>query len=91
MGAELTRTHNKRLHSKLFFRAFSFSLPRSGECRSVAEDTERRLVITDSACLDKLVVDTDRRSASGGKIRQINDIRKCRGEHALLKGYIDLR
>lgn len=68
-------------------------LPRSGECRSVAEDTERRLVITESACLDKFVVDTDRLSASGEKIRQMDVIRKRRmlgGDHALLKGYTDL-
>lgn len=33
----------------------------------MAEDEERRLVITGSACLDKLVVDTDRLSVSRGK------------------------
>lgn len=33
----------------------------------MAEDEERRLVITGSACLDKLVVDTDRLSVSGSK------------------------
>lgn len=49
---------------------------------SVAEDTERRLVITESACLDKFVVDTDRLSASGEKIRQMNVIRKCQMKRA---------
>lgn len=39
-------------------------LPRSGECRSVAEDDERRLVMTGSVCLDKFTVDTDLLSAS---------------------------
>lgn len=42
----------------------SSSLPRSGECRSVAEEEERRLVMIGSACLDKFIVDTDRLSAS---------------------------
>lgn len=54
----------------------SLSLPRSGECSSVAEDTERRLVITESALLDKFVVDTDRLSASGNKTKQINGVKK---------------
>lgn len=42
-------------------------LPRSGECSSVAEDAERRLVMTGSVCLDKFIVDTDRLSASTKK------------------------
>lgn len=45
----------------------SQSLPLSGECRSVAEDDERRLVMTGSVCLDRLVVETERLSASGDK------------------------
>lgn len=66
------------LRSQRYFQSLTawFALPRSGECSSVAEDTERRLVITESACLDKLVVDTDRLSASGNKIKQMNGVRK---------------
>lgn len=41
-----------------------YLLPRSGECRSVAEEQERRLVMTGSVCLDKFIVDTERLSAS---------------------------
>lgn len=44
-------------------------LPLSGECRSVAEDDERRLVMTGSMCLDRLVVETERLSASRNKTR----------------------
>lgn len=40
-------------------------MPLSGECRSVAEDEERRLVMTGSVCLDKFIVDTDLLSVSG--------------------------
>lgn len=43
------------------------SLPRSGECSSVAEEEERRLVMTGSVCLDKFIVDNDRLSASTKK------------------------
>lgn len=64
-------------------------LPRSGECRSVAEEEERRLVMTGSVCLDKFIVDTDRLSASRSKQtgqRQINvcieqqNVRQIRGD-----------
>lgn len=41
-----------------------FLLPLSGECRSVAEEEERRFVITGSVCLDKFIVDTDLLSES---------------------------
>lgn len=55
------------------------SLPRSGECSSVAEEQERRLVMTGSVCLDKFIVDTDRLSAS---------IQKQHNESKSVKWYI---
>lgn len=47
-----------------------FPLPRSGECRSVAEEEDRRLVITGSMCLDKFMVDTERLSASRNMMKR---------------------
>lgn len=49
----------------------SQSLPLSGECRSVADDDERRLVMTGSVCLNRLVVETERLSASRDKERKM--------------------
>ena len=39
-------------------------IPLSGEFKSVADDADRRLVMTGSVCLDKLVVETERLSES---------------------------
>lgn len=48
----------------VFVDHMTVSLPLSGECRSVAEEEERRLVMTGSACLDRFIVDTERLSPS---------------------------
>lgn len=48
-----------------------FPLPLSGECSSVADEEERRLVMMGSVCLDKFTVDTDLLSASRIKMRKI--------------------